>query len=74
MPQEKLETIADDLHTGLGELNFRLLVERGVEIHTATDDELEIDCVAHPRLPPPRGRHPLRRRGSRSESDSLVSL
>ena len=37
LPQENPQTIADGLRTGLGELNFRLLVEHGVEIHTVTE-------------------------------------
>lgn len=40
LPQDDPQTIADGLRTGLGELNFRLLVAHGVEIHTATDDEI----------------------------------
>lgn len=40
LPQDNPDTIADGLRTGLGELNFRLLVELGVEIHTVTEEEI----------------------------------
>lgn len=40
LPQENPQTIADGLRTGLGELNFRILRQHGVEIHTVSEEEI----------------------------------